>query len=318
MIPLNIEALEPASNHLPKIKMSKVPEDRAGAETPEDAVTRLSFALIQKTAFVKREIESDFIALPSSATKAHRSAGSVGMQQRTPFVGYPHALELRERSVLSRPSTCASRELVLNSSYPRALTERNFPGQLSSASAPGTGDHVWGDRSVRFESVKASRSLQGHRPDTTRPSVSSSCPRIPQVIIGSKRTPRSINVSTLERFNRTLDKYGCATPRNHLPDRQTMSRLRFLDPEKHARMQEFKSQQPLLTRLSQSNLEYRRNVELVKLEESIGRVFPYSPGSRADDTHMFVRDVLAKNKVSASCFATDLEISCDLNKVQVS
>jgi hypothetical protein len=300
MIPLNIEALEPASNHLPKIKMSKVPEDRAGAETPQDAVTRMSFALIEKTAFVKREIELDYIALPSSAPKAHRSADSVGMQQRTPFVGYPHALELRERSVLSRPTTCVSRELVLSSSYPRALSERNFSGQLSSASAPGTGDHVLDDKSVRLKSVQASRSLQGHRPDTSRPSVSSSCPRILQVIIGSPRTPRRIDVSTLERFNRTLDKYGCATPRNHLPDRQTMSRLRFLDPEKHARMQELKSQQPLLTKLSQSNLEHRRNVELVKLEESVGRVFPYPPGSRADDTHAFVRDFLAKNKVSAS------------------
>lgn len=298
MIPLNIEALEPASNHLPKIKMSKVPEDRAGAETPEEAVTRLSFALIEKTAFVKREIQSDFIALPGSATKANGSAGSVAMRQRTPFVGYPRALELRERSILSRLSTRASQELVLNSSYLRALA----CCQLNSVSVSGTGDHVMDDKSVRFESVQASRSLQGHRPDTTRPSVSSSCPRIPQVVIGSPRTPRTIEASTLERFNRTLDKYGCAAPRNYMPDRQTMSRLRSLDPEKHARVQELKLQRPLLTRLSQSKLEHRRNVELVKLEESIRRVFPYSPGSRADDTHMFVRDVLAMNKVSASLY----------------
>jgi len=315
LIPLNVEGLEPAGNHLPKVKMLRVPQDREGAETPEDAITRMSFALIEKTAFVKREIESDFIALPSSPTRSVGSVGSDGMLKRTPLVGYPHALELRQRSVLSRPSTCASQELVLNSSYPRAVTARNSAGQLASASAPGSADHFLLNKSKHFDSltVQTSLSTQGLRQDTTRSAISSTCPRIPQVIIGSPRTPRSINASRFERFNRTLDKYGCATPRSHLPHRQQMSHLRHSDPEKYAQVQELRLQRPLLSRLSQSNLEHRRNAELVKLEESIGRAFPYPPGSRTDDTHRFVQDVLAKNKVHVSslrsCCCSTLDLT---------
>lgn len=137
--------------------------------------------------------------------------------------------------------------------------------------------------------------IQGAK-DTTQPQGSSKFPRIPQTIIGPPRTPRELPLSPLTRFNRTLDQYGCATPRWQLPSRQKMAMLQKIDPLLRAQVLEMKMDRPLLTPRTQRIVEHRRDMEELKVQAAVGRMFPHPPGSTALDAHKFVSNVMSRER----------------------
>lgn len=280
LIPLNVEHLDPASNHLPKIKMVRVEPSRHGSETPEDAITRMSFDLFQETRCVVVERELEFVKL-AGTTKRSLGSTSSSHTMSTPFIGCPSAYEVRKGNlaagILSRDSICESREQILASKY-----QHSFSGLSLSHTTTF-------DDSGKLEIIR--RSL-GSQKDTTRRAVLSQTPRIRQMVMGPPRTaPGELQVDTLARINRTLQQYGCITPR-----RQQLARLRQIDPQMRSQITQSKLPSFISPR-TQRILEHRQNVEQFKAMDTIGSMFPYPPGSNANDKHAFVTNVISGRKV---------------------
>ena len=278
-----METLDPASNHLPKVKM--VRQNREGSETPEDAITRMSFELIDKTQFIYRAKESAYVKLAEVSTGSQRLT-------ETPLVGCPSIRELRESSLRSWPSACTSWEPLLHSaSYSLSPILARSRASFEGSQSP----QIQGSLSPL--SRNGCRNISSRSRETTRATILSKDPRIPQTVFASPRTPGEIDIGSLKRFSRALNQYGCSTPRQYHHRGRKLSATQ--DPETLARIHALKMQRPLITPRSQRVLEHRREWEEAKVQEALGRMFSYQPGtSRApDEEKAFVRKIMDKNKV---------------------
>jgi hypothetical protein len=177
LVPLNVEKLDPASNHLPSIKMVR-PEENARSETPEQAITQLSFDIIEQTRYVVREVQPTFLALPHSPTRSCGSHDSLATS--TPFVGCPRESRLHGRSPLSRPST-GSLEPLLCSSITREIRSCMLTGRSSLPSSKQQ-SKLSSLSSVPVESARPqTSSSHSWSRCNTRLFSTSGCRRTPQV-----------------------------------------------------------------------------------------------------------------------------------------